>query len=214
MGCSNNAIQNVSFQMRNIEIQFKNFLMQTQNFGLQNTICQTQDLGFQMINIGIQLLDIFTSMSNNMDISMINQQLTNMVNQMQNIYTKINTENENIMENSNMTMQIPYMMNSFENENSMGDIMNSNENINLGNQNPIKYNVTFMQQTGARTLLIVKEETTIKEMIEIYSDKIEMEFEDIKKRKFMYNGDSLNPDSNQSIKEFFRLNFIPLIQVI
>ena len=161
MGCSNNLIQNISFQMKNIEIQFNNFLMQTQNFGLQNTICQTQDLGFQMINIGIQLLDIFTSMSNNIDIFMIKQQISNMITQMQNIDMKISIGNENVMENSNMMMQIPDMMNEFENNNSMGDIMNSNENINLQCQNPIKYNVTFLQQTGTRTLLILDEEKTI-----------------------------------------------------
>ena len=161
MGCSNNVIQNISFQMKNIEIQFNNFLIQTQNFGLQNTICQTQDLGFQMINIGIQLLDIFTSMSNNIDIFMIKQQISNMITQMQNIDMKISIGNENVMENSNMMMQIPDMMNEFENNNSMGDIINSNENINYAYQSPIKYNVTFMQQTGTRTLLILDEEKTI-----------------------------------------------------
>ena len=214
MGCSNNIIQNISFQMKNIEIQFNNFLIQTQNFGLQNTICQTQDLGFQMINIGIQLLDIFTSMSNNIDIFMIKQQISNMITQMQNIDMKISIGNENVMENSNMMMQIPDMMNEFENNNSMGDIMNSNENINLQCQNPIKYNVTFLQQTGTRTLLILDEEKTIKEMVRLYSDKIGIELDDMKERKFMYNGDSLNLDSNQNIKDLFKLNFIPLIHVI
>ena len=214
MGCSNNIIQNISFQMKNIEIQFNNFLIQTQNFGLQNTICQTQDLGFQMINIGIQLLDFFTSMSNNMDIFIIKQQISNMINQMQNIDMKISTGNENVMIDSNMTMQIPDMMNEFENNNSMGDIINSNENINLPYQNPIKYNVTFIQQTGTRTLLILDEEKTIKEMVRLYSDKIGIELDDMKERKFMYNGDSLNLDSNQNIKDLFKLNFIPLIHVI
>ena len=214
MGCSNNIIQNISFQMKNIEIQFNNFLIQTQNFGLQNTICQTQDLGFQMINIGIQLLDIFTSMSNNIDIFMIKQQISNMITQMQNIDMKISIGNENVMENSNMMMQIPDMMNEFENNNSMGDIINSNENINLPYQNPIKYNVTFIQQTGTRTLLILDEEKTIKEMVRLYSDKIGIELDDLKGRKFMYNGDSLNLDSNQNIKDLFKLNFIPLIHVI
>ena len=214
MGCSNNLIQNISFQMKNIEIQFNNFLMQTQNFGLQNTICQTQDLGFQMINIGIQLLDFFTSMSNNMDIFIIKQQISNMINQMQNIYMKISTGNENVMIDSNMTMQIPDMMNEFENNNSMGDIINSNENINYAYHSPIKYNVTFMQQTGTRTLLILDEEKTIKEMVRLYSDKIGIELDDLKGRKFKYNGDSLNLDSNQNIKDLFKLNFIPLIHVI
>ena len=214
MGCSNNLIQNISFQMKNIEIQFNNFLIQTQNFGLQNTICQTQDLGFQMINIGIQLLDIFTSMSNNIDIFMIKKQISNMITQMQNIDMKISIGNENVMENSNMMNQIPDMMNEFENNNSMGDIINSNENINLPYQNPIKYNVTFIQQTGTRTLLILDEEKTIKEMVRLYSDKIGIELDDMKERKFMYNGDSLNLDSNQNIKDLFKLNFIPLIHVI
>ena len=214
MGSSNNVIQNISFQMKNIEIQFNNFLIQTQNFGLQNTICQTQDLGFQMINIGIQLLDIFTSMSNNIDIFMIKKQISNMITQMQNIDMKISIGNENVMENSNMMMQIPDMMNEFENNNSMGDIINSNENINLPYQNPIKYNVTFIQQTGTRTLLILDEEKTIKEMVRLYSDKIGIELDDMKERKFMYNGDSLNLDSNQNIKDLFKLNFIPLIHVI
>ena len=214
MGCSNNIIQNISFQMKNIEIQFNNFLIQTQNFGLQNTICQTQDLGFQMINIGIQLLDIFTSMSNNIDIFMIKQQISNMITQMQNIDMKISIGNENVMENSNMMMQIPDMMNEFENNNSMGDIINSNENINLPYQNPIKYNVTFIQQTGTRSLLILDEEKTIKEMVRLFSDKIGIELDDMKGRKFMYNGDSLNLDSNQNIKDLFKLNFVPLIHVI
>ena len=214
MGSSNNVIQNISFQMKNIEIQFNNFLIQTQNFGLQNTICQTQDLGFQMINIGIQLLDIFTSMSNNIDIFMIKKQISNMITQMQNIDMKISIGNENVMENSNMMNQIPDMMNEFENNNSMGDIINSNENINLPYQNPIKYNVTFIQQTGTRTLLILDEEKTIKEMVRLYSDKIGIELDDLKGKKFMYNGDSLNLDSNQNIKDLFKLNFIPLIHVI
>jgi hypothetical protein len=167
-----------------------------------------------MINIGIQLLDFFSSMSNNMDIFIIKQQISNMINQMQNIYMKISTGNENVMIDSNMTMQIPDMMNEFENNNSMGDIINSNENINYAYQSPIKYNVTFMQQTGTRTLLILDEEKTIKEMVRLYSDKIGIELDDMKGRKFMYNGDSLNLDSNQNIKDLFKLNFIPLIHVI
>ena len=51
-------------------------------------------------------------------------------------------------------------------------------------------------------------------MVRLYSDKIGIELDDMKERKFMYNGDSLNLDSNQNIKDLFKLNFIPLIHVI
>ena len=144
MGCSNNIIQSVSFQMKNIEIQFNNFFIQTQKFGLQKTNFQAQDLGFQIINVGIQLLDIFTTNSSRMDIIFVKQQIRNMINQIQNIDMKINIRNGNAMKNNNMMMHIPNMINTFENNNSIGDIIRPNENINLKDKKIIKYNVTFL----------------------------------------------------------------------
>ena len=213
MGCSNNVIQNVSFQMKNIEMQFNNFLMQTQNFGLQNTICQTYDLGFQMINIGIQLLNIFISNSNNINTTMMKKQVQNMINQMQNIEMKIKIGNENVMENNMMMMQIPNMMNIFENNNSMGDIINrSNENICFTQKNTIeKYNVSFIQQTGIKNNLILDKETTIKEMIELYLNRIGKELTYLRNSHFSYNGSKLDINSNKSIKETFNGTFNPWI---
>ena len=216
MGCSNNVIQNVCFQMKNIEIQFNNFVMQTQNYGLENTICQIQDLGFQMINIGIQLLDIFTTTSNNINVFMIKQQIQNMINQMQNIEMKININNENEMNNNMMMMQIPNMMNIFESNNSMGDIINrSNENICFEQKKTIeKYNATFIQQTGIRINLILDKETTIKEMIELYLNRIGKELTNLKHSLFSYNGNKLDIDSNQSINEIFKDSANPWIYPI
>ena len=211
MGCSNNIIQNVCFQMKNIEIQFNNLLVQTQNYGLQNTICQTQDLGFQMINIGIQLLDIFTTRSNNINTFMIKQQIQNMISQMQNIEMKINIKNE--MNNNMMMRQIPNMMNIFESNNSMGDIINrSNENLCFKQKETIKkYNATFIQQTGIRINLILDKETTIKEMIELYLNRIGKELTNLKNSHFSFNGNKLDIDSNQSINEIFEEISNPLI---
>ena len=213
MGCSNNIIQNVCFQMKNIEIQFNNLLVQTQNYGLQNTICQTQDLGFQMINIGIQLLDIFTTRSNNINTFMIKQQIQNMISQMQNIEMKINIKNKNEINNNMMMMKKPNMMNIFESNNSMGDIINrSNENICFEQKETIeKYNATFIQQTGIRTYLILDKETTIKEMIELYLNRIGKELTNLKNSHFSFNGNKLDIDSNQSINEIFEEISNPLI---
>jgi len=211
MGCTFDGIQNVSFQIKNIEMQFNNFMIQTKNLGLQNTVCQTQELGFQMINIGMQLLNIFITMSNNINTFMIKQQIQNMINQMQNIEMKINLKNENVMEN-NMIMENPNMMSIYENDNSMGNIIeSSNENINFEDNNTIKYNISFKQQNGKKTFLVLDKETTIKEMIELYLNKIDMNFEDIKDRAFLYNGTRIETNSNQNIGKLFEQNVIPWI---
>ena len=211
MGCTFDGIQNVSFQIKNIEMQFNNFMIQTKNLGLQNTVCQTQELGFQMINIGMQLLNIFITMSNNINTFMIKQQIQNMINQMQNIEMKINLKNENVMEN-NMIMENPNMMSIYENDNSMGNIIeSSNENINFEDNNTIKYNISFKQQNGKKTFLVLDKETTIKEMIELYLNKIDINFEDIKDRAFLYNGTRIETNSNQNIGKLFEQNVIPWI---
>jgi len=211
MGCTFDGIQNVSFQIKNIEMQFNNFMIQTKNLGLQNTVCQTQELGFQMINIGMQLLNIFITMSNNINTFMIKQKIQNMINQMQNIEMKINLKNENVMEN-NMIMENPNMMSIYENDNSMGNIIeSSNENINFEDNNTIKYNISFKQQNGKKTFLVLDKETTIKEMIELYLNKIDMNFEDIKDRAFLYNGTRIETNSNQNIGKLFEQNVIPWI---
>ena len=211
MGCTFDGIQNVSFQIKNIEMQFNNFMIQTKNLGLQNTVCQTQELGFQMINIGMQLLNIFITMSNNINTFMIKQQIQNMINQMQNIEMKINLKNENVMEN-NMIMENPNMISIYENDNSMGNIIeSSNENINFEDNNTIKYNISFKQQNGKKTFLVLDKETTIKEMIELYLNKIDMNFEDIKDRAFLYNGTRIETNSNQNIGKLFEQNVIPWI---
>jgi len=216
MGCTFDGIQNVSFQMKNIEMQFINFMIQTKNFGLQNTVYQTQELGFQMINIGIQLLNIFTTMSNNINTFMIKKQIQNMITQIQNIEMKINLKNENVMDN-NMMMKNPNMVNIFENNNQMGNIIERSDENSLGlpyliphlNQEvkeTIKYNITFIQQTGKRTVLVLDKEITIKEMIELYLNKIGKKLEDIKDRPFLYNGQRLDIFSKQNIEKFFEQN--------
>ena len=126
-----------------------------------------------------------------------------MITQMQNIEMKINLKNENVMEN-NMMMKDPNMMNIFENNNPMGNIIeSSNENLNFEERNTIKYNITFIEQAGIKTLLVLDKETTIKEMIELYLNKIDKELDDIKGRPFLYNGRKLDINSKQSIKELF-----------
>lgn len=126
-----------------------------------------------------------------------------MITQMQNIEMKINLKNENVMEN-NMMMKDPNMMNIFENNNPMGNIIeSSNENLNFEERNTIKYNITFIEQAGIKTLLVLDKETTIKEMIELYLNKIDKELDDIKGRTFLYNGQKLDINSKQSIKELF-----------
>ena len=209
MRCSNNVIQNVSFQMKNIEIQFNNFLVQTQNYGLQNTIYQTQDLGFQMIKVGIQLLNIFVTFSKNMNIFnnmnnlFLERQIQSMINKMQNI--KINMKNEN-----EMKMKIPNINNRFESKNPMGNIRKGfNRNISFIDN--IKYNVAFLEQTGKRTMLVLDKETTIKKMIELYLNKIDKKLEDIKYKKFIYNGNPIDINSEQTIQEFFGSSISPCI---
>jgi len=51
--------------------------------------------------------------------------------------------------------------------------------------------------------IVLDKETTIKEMIELYLNKIDKELDDIKGRTFLYNGQKLDINSKQSIKEFF-----------
>ena len=126
-----------------------------------------------------------------------------MITQMQNIEMKINLKNENVMEN-NMMMEDPNMMNIFESNNPMGNIIeSSNENLNFEERNTIKYNITFIEQAGIKTLLVLDKETTIKEMIELYLNKIDKELDDIKGRPFLYKGRKLDINSKQSIKELF-----------
>ena len=145
-------------------------------------------------------------MPNNINTFMIKKQIQNMITQMQNIEMKINTKNENIMEN-NMMMKDPNMMDIFEINNPMGNIIeSSNENLNFEEKNAIKYNITFKQQTGIKTLLVLDKETTIKEMIELYLNKIDKELEDIKGKPFLYNGQKLDINSNQSIEKLFLQN--------
>ena len=48
-------------------------------------------------------------------------------------------------------------------------------------------------------------------MIELYLDKIDKELEEIKYKKFMYNGNKLIIDSKQSIEELFGPSIAPCI---
>ena len=150
-------------------------------------------------------------MSNNLNTFMIKQQIKKMLNQVKNIEMKINIKNGKVMENK-MMIQIPNLMNKFENNNPMGTIKkNFNENISLEDKKTIKYNVTFLQETGIKTILVLDKETKIKEMIELYLNKIGMEVEDIKYKKFIYNGANLDMNSKQSIEELFGPSIAPCI---
>jgi hypothetical protein len=60
-------------------------------------------------------------------------------------------------------------------------------------------------------MLVLDKETTIKKMIELYLNKIDKKLEDIKYKKFIYNGNPIDINSEQTIQEFFGSSISPCI---
>ena len=177
------------------------------------------DNGTQLTNLGMQLNMISSQIQNiSMDISFMNNSYSI---QLQNIGIQISKFSQQIfnigMQIKNInSMQQPFgvqmdnMMNNnmnMKNFNTVNIGMNINNNL-LENMNDIfkgSNDITFIifeNQAGLKILINISQNKTIKELLNLYREKIGADLDFFEKNEFLYNAGKINPNEKRTILEY------------
>ena len=170
-------------ELKNIAQQLQNFGAQIQNLGMQISNIN-QNFGIQMQNIGLNI--------------------SNMAMQIFTIGTKISNINRiqepNIFHNQNLC-QMPMM--NIINNNQLG--MNNNcLNKIFDESKATKITVFFKNPSGDSIPLIISEDETIGQLINIYAKRMGINFNEF---FFLYNGKIMNQSDKTKIKDFDLHNY-------
>ena len=136
-----------------------------------------------LVNQEINIIDEIKKESEDLKSLLIIKQ-NNLMNQ-NNINNNMNFNPFNFQQNPLMTVPPIYQMNN-----------NPIDQINIPNQDKF-FNVYFQQVTGAKTVLVCKEQEKVSEMIRRYREKTN----DYADNYFLLNGRKLDTSSNKTFKE-------------
>ena len=104
----------------------------------------------------------------------------------------------NNMMNNNMNMR------NFNNVN-IGMNINNNllENMNdiIKGSNDITF-IIFENQAGLKTIINISQNKTIKELLNLYREKIGGDLDFFEKNEFFYNAEKINPNEKRTILEY------------
>ena len=188
-------IDNMKLQIENIEIQNNNAM----NPLMMNQIGdQLLNLSIQMLNNGIQYFNNFKYLSMNINqyiekLKVISQQINNILTSQQMIQQQMMQQQMLLQQQ----MMQPQMMEPMQ--------------MQLNN-NKKKFNVLFFEISGRKTILVVDEDITIKELIDKYMNKV-YGYEN-KDLDFICNG-TINRNSQTKLREFAEYyhleEFIPIM---
>ena len=172
-------------QLINFGIQLQNMGAQVQNFGMQiqNMIgIQMQNMGMQISNIGIQIFNIGKILNQNNNFENI---MPEMIRQNQCMLTPF----INLPQNSGLGM--------INNMNIDGYI----NNINNNNLIEPKLNITFLSNTGVKTIIVCDFKTSVEDLLINYAKREGISMNDIYNKKiyFVSDGQIIDPHDKTEI---------------
>ena len=196
-------IENMKLQIENIEIQNDNILMMNNPQKGE----QLLNLSIQMLNAGIQTFDIGEKYMI-MNTSKFYEPLRQISEQINSIIKKYDMEQmmqQQIMMQQQMRMQQQMLLQQqIIQQNLMEKPMIQQDNYEYKN-------IIFRTSRGKNVNITVKFGTKVKELINQYIDKYEV---NSKKFRFLFNGDIIDKDEQRVVENFFRYNTNPYIMVL
>jgi len=170
------------------------------------------DNGTQLTNLGMQLNNISSQIQKiSMDLSFINN---NYSIQLQNIGMQISNFSQQIynigmlIKNTNSIQQPFQMGNMMNNIMKMINLNNDNIGMNINNdkfyQEPNEkiIHIVFHLQNSGKTVINISVNKTIKELLNLYKEKIGEDSDFLRKNRFIIDGKRINPNDNITIYDF------------
>ena len=170
------------------------------------------DNGTQLTNLGMQLNNISSQIQKiSMDLSFINN---NYSIQLQNIGMQISNFSQQIynigmlIKNTNSIQQPFQMGNMMNNIMKMINLNNDNIGMNINNdkfyQEPNEkiIHIVFHLQNSGKTVINISVNKTIKELLNLYKEKIGEDSDFLRKNRFIIHGKRINPNDNITIYDF------------